>query len=457
MRPSAGSSASPKGAPALAGGQDEANPKVWGLQAALFWETRSGLGFLALWVTHARLGGRIHAHEGPKNLVPKHPNLGPASTSLHGGPVPLHRGGPGSVPLPHAGRGRHGEGRRCSAAPRARGGRGGRGGRQDVCSALSRSLSAAKLAQEPGINGERQFGCWWGGSQLVLPSSEKARAAEADESRRRRGPPTRAPGAEGEGSRLSSSSISGKRPRHKALLSHSPSPAHTNPAGAKERLAGAPGRKEPKQSGAPTPGPAALAHFAPERSGGSAPPPGAPAEAGGHRPHRPHRPHHHHHHLPAGHRSPRPRPGQGAGTRRGRGGERGTSGVWGAGGHPRHGTRTHRGLPGEGVGVPVGAGARRGELGGSRAPGRSRQGQAPSRRSAAPQPRGRGAARLLPTAKMEGRARAARLCPHGWIPRPQTSPRIPFSHPWGPPFPLRGPHHRPRPRRIPAGLRHPPR
>lgn len=100
VRPSAGSSASPKGAPALAGGQDEANPKVWGLQAALFWETRSGLGFLALWVTHARLGGRIHAHEGPKNLVPKHPNLGPASTSLHGGPVPLHRGGQGASPFP---------------------------------------------------------------------------------------------------------------------------------------------------------------------------------------------------------------------------------------------------------------------------------------------------------------------------------------------------------------------
>lgn len=97
-------------------------------------------------------------------------------------------------------------------------------------------------------------------------------------------------------------------------------------------------------------------------------------------------------------------------------------------------------LPGEGVGVP-GVLGRGGELRASIAPGGGGDGRAeppgevssragsisPQRRDAAAGP---GAARLLPTAKMEGRARVAGLCPHGWIPQHQTS--------LGPPFPICG-------------------
>lgn len=188
--------------------------------------------------------------------------------------------------------------------------------RQTRC--LQRPVTLAlrsQLAQEPGINGERQFGCWRGGSQLVLPSSESTRAAQADESRRRRGPPTRA--AAGTGGRgggepplLFLHQWEAAPPQSPCLVT---APLRRTPTPPGPKSIWPEPLQERSQNKAAPRHPAPLPFPISERSGGFSSLPGAPTEAGGHRPHRPHRPHHH---LPAGHRSPRPRPGQGAGTRR---------------------------------------------------------------------------------------------------------------------------------------------
>lgn len=83
-------------------------PQVWGLQAALFWETGRGVGFLPLWVTHARLGGTLQpaaAQEDPRarGAQKPRPQTPQAQSILHQPPrgqEPLLRGGQGASPFP---------------------------------------------------------------------------------------------------------------------------------------------------------------------------------------------------------------------------------------------------------------------------------------------------------------------------------------------------------------------